>query len=1404
MSGACISCGSERRRQLVRTTLVAGKPILNGIDFVEVAPSQTKLVVSFIHPLNAVTGAPALGPLNFRIEGGVRVRPIRIIGFAANVSAGTVTLTVSEPGDFSLYRLRLVSGLGSDTPPATFDVALSALDVDFKAACPNPFDCRPGDAPSREPPPAPVIDYLAKDYLGFRRLMLERMSVTAPSWTERNPADMGVMLVEALAQTADDLSYFQDAVATEAYLGTANKRRSIRGHARLLDYRLDEGLSARTWVAIDPVDAGKDGATIPAGTRVQTVKADPSGSGAEPPVVFETLHDRVIRAKHVQISFHNWSGQTCCLARGATRASLVDTELSLAVGDTILLRQTANPDTGEAQLADPRLRQVVRLTEVEPVSDALTGTPTLSVAWDAEDALAFDLPLIGETKSMGPETPLAHVNANIVLAEQGASETRAKGSGAIRRDTLRRRFRLPGIRIAVGVPYDDSAAREAPASRAIRPDRLKAVPRVWLEGDDLEWEPLPDLLGTNPSMTKFVVESGGDFDHTVLRFGDGRLGRAPVGPVDDFTLHYVAGIGAAGNVGEGTLKVVPSVTGVSAINPLPAEGAREPEPLAAVRLAAPYAFKKNKRCVTPADYARRAEAFPGIQRATAYRCWTGSWYSTFIVVDRLEGAALDARFADALLAFIEPERMTGDDLAIVEPRRVPLDIALRVCLADTYRARDVEVALRKALGRSGFFDPDRFSFGDPVYLSALIAAAAAVGGVDHVTATRFQRWGRAPKGELDAGLLAVDGREIVSCDNDSELPRKRAARSRDGGRALMADPVPQPCGCPPDPPEATPRTLYNAPGQPALAARVGDHAAFLESLLDATVEAPQLDRLKVREGDDFTIGLLDAWAVTLDVLTFYQERIANEGYLGTATERRSVLELARTIGYELAPGVAAEAHLGFGLDIAGGQAGTPGLPEKVALEPGLAAQSIPGPGRLPATFETVEPIEARGAWNSVGARQTQPQVLGTGTREIWLAGLEAGLKHGDLILLVGEDRRDDGKSDQWDVRAVEAVTLDAVRNLTHVTWRDKLGSAWPKMTAAKGDDTLEVWQLGASARLFGATAPDVRSLHKDIRAAYSQSNTTTAAEWEKFTIGEVPGAALEDKGAGTVQIDGAQPLVKRDWLVFARPGYVELYDVQAATESAATAFSMTGKTTLTRLRGENLKGKFNDHLRDTALWRATRRFALGEPPAPPSVDGKTVELERVVPGLRVGQTVAVSEALPDPAPPGQPPAVVPPGEILKIKSVTQGDRTTTITFESALSRPYPRAAFRFHANVARSTHGAAREEVLGSGEASASFQAFTLSDKPLTYVSAETSSGRASALTVWVNRILWREVESFVDQPPDARVYVTRRSTRALSRSSSATGVTARGCPAAPKISSRATASGWARPAGSRTGRSHC
>src|SRR5262249_58295935 len=121
--------------------------------------------------------------------------------------------------------------------------------------------------------------------------------------------------------------------------------------------------------------------------------------------------------------------------------------------------------------------------------------------------------------------------------------------------------------------------------------------------------------------------------------------------------------------------------------------------------------------------------------------------------------------------------------------------------------------------------------------------------------------------------------------------------------------------------------------------------------VQARLSAPAyqaLRALKTRERSDPAIALLDAWATVADVLTFYQERIANEGYLRTATERRSILELARLVGYALRPGVAASVYLAFTLE----------NNYRVEIPIGARSQSLPGPGELPQSFETSEKLEA--------------------------------------------------------------------------------------------------------------------------------------------------------------------------------------------------------------------------------------------------------------------------------------------------------------------------------------------------------------------------------------------------------------------------------------------------------------
>ncbi|HEU4456857.1 MAG TPA: hypothetical protein VFR81_27565, partial [Longimicrobium sp.] len=321
--GLVYACEHPERRALL---LEADPPVANGIDFLEVSASQTTLRVHFLHPLPGEAGGvpanPPLAAAQVIVRGGVRVVDPRVASISA---AGRVlTVHVQQPGDFSRYTLRLVATPTAEDPPAGFDPVTSEVEFSFKVDCPSDFDCKPADECPEELPPAPRIDYLARDYASFRRLMLDRMSVTAPQWTERNPADVGVTVVELLAYAADRLSYHQDAAATEAYLSTARLRSSVRRHARLLDYPMHDGANARVWLAVevDPPVAGADPTVLPARTPVLTGEAgsgvvihpaEVEAAAARGATVFETLHDAELRPERNLIEFHTWGNEDCCL-----------------------------------------------------------------------------------------------------------------------------------------------------------------------------------------------------------------------------------------------------------------------------------------------------------------------------------------------------------------------------------------------------------------------------------------------------------------------------------------------------------------------------------------------------------------------------------------------------------------------------------------------------------------------------------------------------------------------------------------------------------------------------------------------------------------------------------------------------------------------------------------------------------------------------------------------------------------------------------------------------------------------------------------------------------------------------------------------------------------------------------
>ncbi len=233
-----------------------------------------------------------------------------------------------------------------------------------------------------------------------------------------------------------------------------------------------------------------------------------------------------------------------------------------------------------------------------------------------------------------------------------------------------------------------------------------------------------------------------------------------------------------------------------------------------------------------------------------------------------------------------------------------------------------------------------------------------------------------------------------------------------------------PCGCCEGTEVATPATIFNRPGLDSLAWRVGTHASFLESMkarLASTVlddgQRP-LDGLTTRDGSDFSIALLDGWATVADLLSFYQERIANEGYLRTATERRSVLEMARLVGYTLRPGVAASVYLAYTLD---DNQTTPAV-----IPAGARAQSLPGPGQTPQSFETSDDLDARREWNNLQVRLTRPQAITVRSSlsidRVLVSDSVNALRAGDpLLLLFAEDA---SVSTLRTVRSTEGPTAD--------------------------------------------------------------------------------------------------------------------------------------------------------------------------------------------------------------------------------------------------------------------------------------------------------------------------------------------------------------------------------------------
>jgi len=626
----------------------------------------------------------------------------------------------------------------------------------------------------------------------------------------------------------------------------------------------------------------------------------------------------------------------------------------------------------------------------------------------------------------------------------------------------------------------------------------------------------------------------------------------------------------------------------------------------------------------------------------------------------------------------------------------------------------------------------------------------------------------------------------------------------------MSDPIDTSldnCGCCEGEP-ALP-VLYNRPGLPALSYRAGTYAVFFRRMLaqigsytlpDGNFKGTRpLLALTTRDLDDPSIALLDASAVVADVLTFYQERIANEVLLRTATERRSILELARAIGYELNPGVAASAYLAFTLEDA------PGAPGEAVIPAGTRVQSIPPQGKLPQTFETSADIPTYASWNSLKPRLTFPQTITINTQDIYLQGTAANLKNGDRLLI-------DSGGDQHLARILK-VELLSDQKLTHLTLDGSTDAAYSAQSLPQGQvdittqipldrdaiDTFirslqwtdrelkafltfnkwdqqellgfladdrqrnpassgNVFALRATSGFFGNNAPLRASLPKDSGGKVLYPGGDWDGGWQIWYDQQTV-AYYADVDADLYLERSLPGILPGSWicLEITDGSKVVPFRVNSVEEKSLAGFALSGKATgltLNRPDGTpitDLDRSASFLVRNSTAYLQSEQLDLTELPMDEALDSDPTKLglDGLVLGLTIGQAVILTGERTDPA------GVV-ASEVLIIEDINHIGGFTELTFKNGRQHDYRRSTVGLNANVASATHGESLTEILGNGNAAQPNQEFTLKKPPLTYTAAPTPSGSVSTLQLRVNNLLWDEKPSLYALGRNDQSYIVR------------------------------------------------
>ena len=714
-----------------RIALLLGQSALTGIDFVYVYPSQDRLDVFFLRPPETLD-TPLPGSIT---RADVRIKNTRdfdvpdVVITALNwavVDGRTVMrLDVIRPASFADHRLTIID----PNNPTRLDPYFISEVFSFQANCPPGIDCEPDD-----PPPFPEtyvdfpVDYTARDFVTFRRALLDFASQRYPHWLDRLEADVGVMLVEVLAALGDEMAYTQDRVASEAYLETATQRLSLRQHARLVNYEPFDGSAATTWLDVT-VNAG-DAGLIPAGAKVADADARvifEVGTG-----IFDTQDYAVDAARNSFLPYF-WDEDDNALPIGSTVLHVTDDITAAINAGDLLLLQTNPPDP-----SDPTVRLLITLESASAFIDPLTGDAYTALIWREPTPYLIDklnieirgniLPATGgETRrvefSIGaPTNPADQTPPVRAIQRRGAD-----GSPIYR-------FTLPDTDILnLSRLFNAERGGYQPEIRMYGAEWNGANWRPVVDGGGIpadEWDWRASFLGASSSLandTHFTLDDGtwgvvgkyptygGLLEHNdyksgtgwTIRFGDGEFGTLPaVGSV--FVVDYRLDVGE--NLPRHVLTrflddPLLNLSFVAAVtNPIEATGAQPAESAESVRQNAPEAFRAiTYRAVRPEDYADAVEKLDWVQRAGAVMRWTGSWRTIFVSADPKNALELsDAQLAD-MQAQIDRYRQAGQDAQARPPQYADLDIEIDVCAESfVYAGMVKEDVLNALFGAGGF------------------------------------------------------------------------------------------------------------------------------------------------------------------------------------------------------------------------------------------------------------------------------------------------------------------------------------------------------------------------------------------------------------------------------------------------------------------------------------------------------------------------------------------------------------------------------------------------------------------------------------------------------------------------------------------------------------------------------